>query len=90
VVLGLYNYHEGFIPTLCEFYATKKFNEIKNKNLKYNYEIKNENGVYIVSTRKILKEVFEDVMFNCLPKDEVLAKFHYTLISATGDVVLKN
>jgi hydrogenase maturation protein HypF len=87
--LGFYNYHEGYLPALCEFYATKKFNEIKNKNLKYNYEIKNENGVYIVSTRKILKEVFEDVMFNCLPKDEVSAKFHYTLISATVDVVLK-
>jgi len=87
--VGLYNYHEGYLPTLCEFYAAKKFNEIINKKLVYNYEIKNENGMYIVSTRKILKEVFEDIMFNYTSKEEVLAKFHYTLISITVDVVLK-
>ena len=88
--VGLYNHYEGYIPSLCEFFATKKFDKIKNKNLLYNYKIiKNENGMYIISTRRLLKEIFEDVMFNCALKEEVLAKFHLSLIYATVDVVLK-
>jgi hydrogenase maturation protein HypF len=87
--VGVLNYYEGQIPTLCEFYATKKFKEIKNKDLFYSYEIKNEDGIYVLNTRGLLKKIFEDVFLNSENIENVLAKFHLTLIYITTDILLK-
>ena len=87
--VGVLNYYEGQIPTLCEFYATKKFEGIKNKDLFYSYEIKNEDGIYVLNTRGLLKKIFEDVFLNSENIENVLAKFHLTLIYITTDILLK-
>ncbi|MEN3014174.1 MAG: carbamoyltransferase HypF [Endomicrobiia bacterium] len=86
---GAFNYYEGYLPQLLEFNAGFRFEEIKNKDRFYEYEVIKQENKYVVKTKLLLKKIFEDVFFKKEEVKTVAAKFHYTILKITEDVLLK-
>lgn len=54
----------------------------------YKYEIRNENGVFLIGVKKIILGVLHDMKLK-MAKETISAKFHNTISKLTCDLVLK-
>mgnify|MGYP001773004802 CR=1 FL=1 len=87
--VGIYNHYEGQLPSQLESISYKFFDEIKKLDEYYEYEIFKIDKKFVVNTKLLLKNVFNDLFFEKKDIQKVASKFHYTIVKITLELVLK-
>ncbi len=87
--VGTYNHYEGQLPIELESLSYRFYEEIKKIDNFYEYEIIENNNRFLVNTKKLLQEPFENLFFEKENPQLIASKFHYTIVKITLEILLK-